>query len=57
MLGYNPELAMGCVQQRINAMTTKLQQAIPNSVVLICPTDAAMDGVRQSEALAVPAAA
>lgn len=57
MLGYNPELAMGCVQQRINVMTAKLQQAIPNSVVLICPTDASIDGRRESEAQTVPALA
>lgn len=41
MLGYDPALSMGAVQLRINAMKVELEAAIPNSVVLVCPTDGA----------------
>lgn len=54
MLGYHPDLAMGAVQQRINAMTTKLEQSIPNSVVLICPADRPSDAGHDINARAVP---
>ncbi len=57
MLGYDSQLSMGCVQERINVMITKLEQVIPNSVVLICPTDETSTARRAADApgVAVPA--
>jgi cation diffusion facilitator family transporter len=41
LLGYDPALSMGVVQQRINVMKADLEAAIPNAVVLVCPAEEA----------------